>query len=138
MYKLWNNKEYKLSTAVVITEQILDKKINLFWKEVISKIKDDQHILIIPRLILIDNQYITISKLIKINKDNKEDLLNYLMDRIGLSNDAYKSIYLSSIVFSNGIRFGKILPTLGHSISPVALQENIKYHTYYRNKLPPC
>jgi hypothetical protein len=34
-------------------------------KEEISEIKVDQYILFIPRLHLIDNQYITISKLIK-------------------------------------------------------------------------
>jgi hypothetical protein len=85
MSKLWNNKEYKLTTSVVITEQILRKYINLFYKEVISEIKDDQYILFIPRFHLIDNQYITISNLMKINKDNTvaEDLLSYLMDRIG-------------------------------------------------------
>ena len=32
------------------------------------------------------------------------------MDKIGLSNDAYKSIPISSIVFSYGIREGKITP----------------------------
>jgi len=63
--KLWYNKEYKLSSSVVITEQILSKDINLFNKEEISEIKVDQYILFIPRLHLIDNQYITISKLIK-------------------------------------------------------------------------
>jgi hypothetical protein len=133
MYKLWQNKEYKLKTSVVITEQILDKYINLFWKEVINEIKDDQYILIIPRLILIDNQYITISKSIKINKDNKEDLLIYLMDRIGLSNEAYKSIPISNIIFSYGIRNGQITPTIG----PAQNKDGaIKYQIYYKNKLP--
>lgn len=111
MSNLWNNKEYKLSSNIVITEQILSKYINLFRKEEISEIKDDRHILFIPRLILIDNQYITLSKLIKINsqgQDNKEDILNYIMDRIGLSNEAYKSIPISSIIFSYGIRKGII------------------------------
>ena len=61
-------------------------------REILSEIKNDQHILFIPRVILIDNQYITISKLIKINKKNKEDLLNNLIDSIGLSNEAYKTI----------------------------------------------
>jgi hypothetical protein len=133
MYKLWQNKEYKLKTSVVITEQILEKYINLFWKEVINEIKDDQYILIIPRLILIDNQYITISKSIKINKDNKEDLLIYLMDRIGLSNEVYKSIPISNIIFSYGIRNGLITPTIG----PAQNKDGaIKYQIYYKNKLP--
>lgn len=141
MSNLWNNKEYKLSSNVVITEQILSKYINLFWKEVISEIKDDRHILFIPRLILIDNQYITLSKLIKINcqgQDNKEDILNYIMDRIGLSNEAYKSIPISSIIFSYGIRKGIINSTIGSPLFTFREGQNkdIKYQIYYRNKLP--
>jgi hypothetical protein len=66
--KLWNNKEYKLSSNVVITPQNLSKHINLFNTEVLSLIKDDQHILFIPRLHLIDNQYISISNLIKLTR----------------------------------------------------------------------
>jgi hypothetical protein len=147
MSRLWINKEYKLNSAngavafgeaVVITEQILSKYINLFFKEVINEIKDDQHILFIPRLLLIDNQYITISKLIKINHNTRnEDLLIYLMDRIGLSSEAYKSIPISSIIFSYGVRKGKIISTIG---IPAAFgngqNKDIKYQIYYRNKLP--
>jgi len=64
-HKLWNNKEYKLNSSdlmegnIVLPEQILAKYFNKFWKDIISEIKDDQHILFIPRLILIDNQYIS-------------------------------------------------------------------------------
>jgi hypothetical protein len=130
MSNLWNNKEYKLSTSVVITEQILREYINLFIKEVINEIKDDQHILFIPRVNLIDNQYITLSSKININKGCKEDLLSFLIDKIGLSNDAYKSIPISSIVFSYGIRDGVITPEF------IRKTKNIKYQVYYNNKLP--
>ena len=107
-------------------------------KEIVNKIKDNEYILLKPRVILIDNQYISISNKIEINKESKNDLLNYLLDRIGLSNEAYKSIPISSIVFSNGIRKGKISP---HSNGGIILGnfnevKNITYHTYYNNKLP--
>jgi hypothetical protein len=35
------------------------------------------------------------------------------MERIGLSNDGYKDIPISSKIFSYGIRKGKIIPTIG-------------------------
>ena len=55
--------------------------------------------------------------MIKTNKKSKEeDILNYLMDKIGLSYEAYKSIPISSIIFSYGIRKGQITPTIGQSL----------------------
>jgi hypothetical protein len=78
--------------------------------------------------------------LIKINKKSKEeDILNYLMDKISLSNEAYKSIPISSIIFSYGIRKGQITPIRGPSLmrsNTDALAGAIKYQTYYKNKLP--
>jgi hypothetical protein len=52
------------------------------------------------------------------------------MDRINLSNDAYKNVPIINIIFSYGIRDGKITPSLGHK------KKDIKFHTYYKNKLP--
>jgi len=56
------------------------------------------------------------------------------MDRIGLSNEAYKSIPISSIILSYGIRKGKITPTIGAGVA--GQNKDIKYQIYYRNKLP--
>ena len=52
------------------------------------------------------------------------------MDRIGLSSDAYKSIPITNIIFSYGIRDGEYTPTFSLST------KDIKYHSFNRGKLP--
>lgn len=55
------------------------------------------------------------------------------MDKIGLSFLAYKSIPISSIIFSYGNRDGSTTNILGHNSKK---EKNIKYQIYYKNNLP--
>ena len=47
---------------------------------------------------------VTASTLKKIDKTNKNDILEYLYNKISLSNEAYSSTQIKSIIFSYGIR----------------------------------
>jgi len=68
----------------------------------------------------------------RINISNKpEDLLEYLLDRIGILEDAYKNVPIINLVFSYGVREGKIISTLGNKRN-----KNIKFHKFYKNNLP--
>lgn len=131
MKKLWNDKEYPIYNLSILTEEVLEKYINLFWKDVISKISTDQHILLLLKVKFTDNQYKSLNDLQKINIKSKEGLLVYFKDKLQLFNETYKVIPISSLIFSYGIREGLITPTINITQKP-----NIKYQTYYRNELP--
>jgi DNA polymerase type B, organellar and viral len=96
-----------------------------------SNIKDNEHVYLLPKIIFNDNQVITLSSMQIINKSVKDQLSLFLKDRLQISTEAYKSIPISSIVFSYGIRLGEITPTVGQK-----QDKNIKYQVYYRNELP--
>jgi len=115
-----------------LSKDLLNKYLDKFWNDIVENIKDEEYILFIPRLILIDNQYVSLSKMLKINKDNKNEILTFLSDLIDLSNEAYKNIPIKSIIFSYGIRKGKIISDFSSS----NIDSVIKYHTFYKNKLP--
>jgi hypothetical protein len=136
MDKFWINKDYKLSPPVVITEQILNIYVNLFWKEVMSKIKNDQHVLLLLKVKFEDNQIRTLSELQTINNNNslRDNLLQFFKDRLQILNEAYRIIPVSHIIFSYGIRSGAIThPTIG----PIQNKnKKITYQIYYRNELP--
>lgn len=137
MIKLWNDKEYLLSPAdnlSILTEQILENYINLFWREIVSKISNNQHILLLIRVRFEDNQIRTLSELQAINPSSKDNLLQFIKDRLHILNEAYQVIPVSSIIFSYGIREGEITPKIG---SRLQLQpQNTKYQIFYRNELP--
>lgn len=134
---LWKDVTYKINLEnTFLRRELISKYLDKFWKEEVVKIKDTQFIMFIPRAILIDNQYISLSNKVDINKESKGDLLSFLMDRIGVSNEAYMSIPISKLVFSYGIREGKIISQLGNTSPASQLGKDIKYQTYYKNKLP--
>jgi hypothetical protein len=133
MKKLWNDKIFDVNlNNTFLSKDLLNKYLNKFWLDIVMNINDNEHILFIPRLILIDNQYISLSKLLKINKDNKDEIISFLNDLMDLSNEAYTNIPIKSIIFSYGIRKGKIISEFSNK----TLDGAIKYQVYYKNKLP--
>jgi hypothetical protein len=131
--KKWNNFEIKLSNPTLITKDLLKINVNKFWNEKMSHLDDNYHVLLILRLKFENNQMITASTLKKIDKTNKIDIIEYLFDRISVSNEAYSSTLIKSIIFSYGIREGKI----DHSINEISVSNiDTKFQLYYNNKLP--
>ena len=92
MTKLWNDKEYSLNTALILTEQVLDNYINLFIVDIMSKIADNQYVLLIIRVKFENNQTISLSNMQTINLSSKDILLGFIKDRFNLGNNNYKII----------------------------------------------
>jgi len=133
MSRLWNDKESSLRDLSILTDQILDKYIDLFWKEVVSQISDSfgQYILLLIRIRYENNQIVSLSNMQTINLSSKANLSQFIKDRLSISNENYKTITIQSVIFSYGIREGEIAPKIG----PIQ-NKNIKYQIYYRNELP--
>jgi len=131
--KKWNNFEIKLSNPTLITKDLLKINVSKFWFNIINKLNDSQYSLIILRLKFENNQVITATTLKKIDKTSKIDIIEYFYNKISLSNEAYSTTPIKSIIFSYGIREGKI----DHSINDIAISNiDTKFQTYYKNKLP--
>jgi hypothetical protein len=130
MNKNWINLEYKLDNPSTITKELLSSNLNKFWKEIMIKLTENQHVLLIFRVRFDNNQVKTISTLKMINKTSKEELLEYLFDRLNLSNEAYSVTPLTSNIFSSSIREGNIKPDF------VTENKEIKTQIFYNNKLP--
>jgi len=126
----WENIEYKLENPSNITKALLNNYLNKFWKTIMEKISTEQHAMFILRVKFTNDQIATISHLKKINQSSKEELLQYLLSRLTLSNESYIVTPILSIIFSYGIRNGKIIPDL------VIGNKETKYQIYYNNKLP--
>ena len=124
----WINHYFKIKPASLLTKDLLNIYINQFWKEIVIKINDNQHILLLSSLQWTNGEFATIGQLQKLNKEDKDYLLNYLLNIIEIKSDTYISEPLMSLTFSYGIREGlaeeKIVKT------------DVKYQTYYHYKLP--
>lgn len=136
--KLWDNIQLELKDNI-FTHVTLRKFINNFYDLHITKLNSDQHILFIFRIELINTDIKTCTKLLKLdnNLEYKENLIDFLIDKINLTLDSYNNSPIKSLIISYGVRKGKIIPT----IQPTPLVEKeseIKkhQHIYYNHKLP--
>jgi len=132
--KNWNNFEIKLKNPIVISKGLLKSNINKFWEDIMNKLNDNQHILFILRLRFENNEVVSVSTLKKIDKNSKDNLIEYLYDRItSVSSETYTTKPIKSIIFSYGIREG-LIDQFTSDINTTNI--NQKYQIFYNNKLP--
>jgi hypothetical protein len=97
--------------------------LNKFWNEiVIPNVSDNQHIIFMFRIQWIDNQFVTIGNLQRLNNNEKDYIFNYILDEIKDKSDYYKETSIKSIVFTYAIRDG--------NSKEKVLSTNIQYHKY--------
>src|SRR6266567_1846033 len=107
--KNWNNLEIKLRNPILISKALLKNNLNKFWENKMNHLDDNHHVLFILRLKFENNEVVTASTLQKINKTNKNDLIEYLYDRItSVSHETYKN-KLPIVNSGNPSEYGKIL-----------------------------
>jgi hypothetical protein len=75
-----------------------------------------------------DTQFVTIGNLQKLNKEEFDYILNFLMDEIQDRGEYYLEQSIISIVFSYGIRDGRALEKI--------IQTKVQYHNYQHHKFP--
>ena len=137
--QIWKIYIYKinLNTAPVLDKNLLKKAVNDFFDNELSKIenKEGNHIFFIFRLMFTNNQVVSVTNLIKINFSDREMLIEYLLNKLSISNEQYTQTPISSIIFSYGIRKGSINSDLPKLLDPEKASK-LKFQTYYNNKLP--
>jgi len=105
--KFWDNIQEDLQNNI-FNKEILNKFINEFYETIVKNISVNQHILFNFRIELINKDIKTVTKLLKINNENKDknSLISYLMDSIDLTNNNYNNTPIKSLIISIGIRKG--------------------------------
>jgi len=134
----WYNLEYKVNEQV-ITNKLINKTLNRFWKENIESIKDDQYLMILFRIrIAQSNDIKTVTKMHKITKKDLEPLKSYISLKLGIAHDAYFELPINSIIISYGIREYKYLknPFINTLREDEVDMSKINTHTWYRHKIP--
>lgn len=125
----WTTIDYNVKNSI-FTNALLKYYVNKFWSDVMDKTLTKQHVLLIVRFKFNNNQVITVGKLQKINKTIKNDLIEYLIDRMRTTNEDYLNIPISSITFYHEIREGKINPVINTDTKLTNFQ------IFYNSKLP--
>jgi hypothetical protein len=93
-----------------LTKEVVSTFINKFWNEVFSKIiklDSKQHLMILVKVEITEEQgYRTLGHLRSVNFNDKDQFINYLVERLSILNDSYTSISISKITFTYIIKEG--------------------------------
>nr|YP_009739387.1 DNA polymerase 2 [Tricholoma terreum]QIC20231.1 DNA polymerase 2 [Tricholoma terreum] len=122
----WSNKVYPFDNLIFTTD-LLKKYINKFWKDNIDQLDKNSHILLLTRLKRENGQIVTIGNLQRINVDDKDYLIELLLNIIEKKTDRYTDGVFKAIIFSYGVRSG---------LTPKTIDTEVKYQNYYHFKFP--
>ena len=113
----------------LLSTNLLKICLNKFWKDVVEKIEDDQHILLLVKIKYSNGQFSTIDYLKRLNKIDKGYLLDQLINMIEIKSNYYLEIPITNIIFNYGIRPGN---------APIKPSFNLQlnYHNYRKYNLP--
>ena len=124
--------DFKLEIVNInFSKELLESKLDIFWKEVMeSKLFENQHIWLLFKLQWSNSKIVTIGKLVKLNKEDKNYLLEYILNNFEDKSEYYKEQSIQNMIFSYTIKKGKAKEKVTF--------ENIKleYQNYQHHKLP--
>jgi len=105
-----NNKFFPIENKF-LTNQIIKNCFNNFWFETSRKFNNDNYMQLILKIQFENDNIVSLTTLVKVNKETKKELLEYILERFALSDESYKSVSIIGLIFSYNFRKGKIKGT---------------------------
>lgn len=114
------------------TTELFKNKLNIFWKEIMeNKLNENQHIWLLFRLEWTNGQFVTIGKLVKLNKEDKDYLYTFIINNMDDKSEYYKEEALKAMMFSYSIKKGRAKEKVTLDSNP-----NLQYQNFHYHKLP--
>ena len=113
------------------TSQLFKNKLNIFWSEIMeNKLTENQHIWLLFKLEWGNGQFSTIGKLQKLNIEDKNYYIEYILKYMDDKSDYYKEQALKSIIFSYTIKKGRAKDKITFD------NIDLRYQYFNHHKLP--
>jgi len=126
----WGFYSININKPSIISNSLIKMAINDFWSNIVNKMKDDKHIIVLFRIVYPNDIYNTLGQLKRLNKNDKNYYISYINDILSIKNNEYKSLPINKIIVNYGVRDG--LASKKETIKP----KNIIFHRYKNYKLP--
>ena len=115
------------------SSKLLKSKLDIFWNEIMeTKLSENHHIWLLFRLKWNNNNYVTIGKLVKLNKEDKNYLFEYIMKHMEDKSEYYTEEIIKTMVFSYTIKKGRAKDKIMFDSS----LSNLNYQYFHHHKLP--
>ena len=113
----------------VFSGSLFQSKFNNFWKDIQSSFNNKNYLFILFKIKYVNNDFVTIGKLQKLNITDKDWYINWIIDNMEFKSEYYNETQIDSIIFSYGFK-------KGHIPEKDRIDTNIKSITINDMKLP--
>jgi hypothetical protein len=93
---------------LLFTKEIFNTKFNIFWNKIIQEFNGNNHMYILFKIKYTGSIYTTIGNLQKINQEDKDWYLNWIINNMIHKAEYYNEATIESFIFSYGFKEGKI------------------------------
>jgi len=128
----WAFYNIKINKPLNISNSLIKMAINDFWNNIVKNLSDEKHFIVLFRIVYSNNIYNTLGFLQKLNKNDKNYYISYIMDILSLKSNDYKALPIIKIIINYGVREGLAIKKLEKSFE----KENIVLHRYKHFNLP--
>lgn len=124
----WEEITFNINNKL-FSKELFEKLFNKFWNSIEDKFTKDNHLFILLKIKYTNNEFVTIGKLQRINKSDKNWYLDFVFHNMDFKSEYYNETQIDSFIFSYGFKIGKIENKDNLNIEVV-------YQNYKVHKLP--
>ncbi len=123
----WKDLVFNINNKI-FSKILFENKFNQFWDKIENNFTENNHMFILFKIKYINGQTLSIAKLQRLNKTDKNWYSNFIFAFIELKNNYYKESPIESLIFSYGFKKGKL-------IEKETFNSNVNFQKYENNKL---
>jgi hypothetical protein len=133
-----NWKDFKIEIKNTnFSNELLESKLDIFWREVIEiKLSENQQVWLLFKLQWGNSKHVTIGKLVKLNKEDKDYLFKYILTNMEDKSEYYKELTIKNMIFSYTIKKGRAKDKINFDSVNSGLISNLEYQYFHHHKLP--
>jgi len=121
---------------LLLTKEVLESYITNFWNDIFTSIKDSKHLMLMCKVDFNESEmgYRTLGHLRRVNYEDKELFIEYLISRLGILNDSYITHPTSKITFTYIIKDG--IASGNRSLLQDLSDKSVTKHNFNNINLP--
>jgi hypothetical protein len=123
----WKDLVFNINNKI-FSKILFENNFNKFWKEIEKKFTENNHMFILFKIKYINGQTLSIGKVQRLNKIDKNWYSNFILAFIDLKNNYYNETPIESLIFSYGFKNEKLS-------EKETINLNVNIQKYENNKL---
>jgi hypothetical protein len=123
----WKDLVFNINNKI-FSKILFENKFNKFWNEIENNFTENNHMFILFKIKYVNGQTLSIGKLQRLNKTDKNWYSNFILAFIDLKNNYYNETPINSLIFSFGFKNEKLS-------EKEKINSNVNFQKYENNKL---